>query len=135
MPLKLLLVPLPLNRRITPRLRKVHLHRLPKQLEILDLLDRLLRARHIAEHHKRLPLRLQVGLGHDVDDLAVFTQELGERLLEGVDLDGLFEVLDVDTRDKLGRYVGVCAMPRTSRLGGLGPPSCAVGYLGFFVDC
>jgi hypothetical protein len=58
MTLKLLLIPLPLNRSITPRLRKRKLHLLSKQLETLHLIDGLLRALYRIEYNKRLALGL-----------------------------------------------------------------------------
>lgn len=81
MTLKLILIPHPLDRRITPRLRKRKLHLLAKQLKALHLINRLLRAIYRVEHDERLSFRLQVGFRDNVDDGAVF----GEQFAEGFD--------------------------------------------------
>lgn len=101
MTLKLILVARPLHTRITPRLGKRQLHRLVEQLEALHLLNRLLRALHAVEHNERLALRLQVRLRDNVDDLAIFGEQLGQRFFELGDFDVLFEVADVDAGERL----------------------------------
>lgn len=98
MALKLLLAATPLHRRIAPGLRICQLHRLVEQLETLHLLDGRRRALDRVKHYEGLALCLEVGFGDNVNDGAVFGEQLGEGLDQLRGLDALFEVADVDAR-------------------------------------
>lgn len=81
MTLKLLIIAHPLHGSITPRPRKRQLHLLAKQLKALHLIDGLLRAVYAVEDDECLSLRLEIRLGNDLDDGAIFAEELVEGLL------------------------------------------------------
>jgi hypothetical protein len=121
MALKLILITAASNRSITPRLRKRQLHRFIEQLEALHLINRLLRRLHRVKDNECLALRLQVRLCDDVDDFAIFAEELAERLFELVDFDALFEIADVDPDLSVSGERCTCrsAMTRTLRLVGV----------------
>lgn len=95
MHLKLLGSPLAHNRCIAPRLCEIQHHGFPQQIETVYLLDGARGGFDVVKHNKRLPFRLQVLLGDDVDDLAIFGEDRAERLLQLVDLDSFFEVADL----------------------------------------
>jgi hypothetical protein len=114
--LKLIFIATPFYTCIAPGLRKRQLHRFIKQFETLYLIDGLLRALHTIKYYECLSFRLEVRLGYDVDDLAIFREEFIERLLELVDLDALFKIAYVQTRERLVTlYTCRSAMTRTSR--------------------
>lgn len=71
------------------------LHGLVEELEALDLLDGLERCLGLVEDDEGLPLRLQVGLGHDVDDVAVLGKHGRQRLLERVGFHALLQIAHV----------------------------------------
>ena len=92
MALKLLIVAEALHRSIAAGARERELHGPTEELEALDIVDGFLGGVDRVEDHKGLALRLEVRLGHNVDDLAIFGEELCQRLLELRDLDRLLEV-------------------------------------------
>jgi hypothetical protein len=96
MALKLILITASLHTRITSRLRKRQLHRLLKQLKPLYFIDRLLSALYRIKYNECLALGFQVRLCDDVDDFAIFAEELAECFFQLVDFDALFEVADVN---------------------------------------
>jgi hypothetical protein len=95
--LKLIRITRTLHTRIAPRLGKGQLHGFLEQLEPLHLIYGLLRALGRVEDDECLALGSQIRLCDDVDDLAIFAEELAERLLELLDLDALLEIADVDS--------------------------------------
>lgn len=107
MTLKLVVASAPLDMRIAARLRKRQLHGLLEQIEALDLVDGSLRRLDRVEDDEGLPFGFQVRLGHDVDDLAVLAEELGQGFLELLRLDALFEVADIDAARGLAGCVYV----------------------------
>ena len=82
MTLKLFLTATSLHTGITPCLRKCQLHRFFEKLETLHLIDRLLCALCRVEHNECLTLSFQIRLRDNVDDFAIFAEELSERLFE-----------------------------------------------------
>lgn len=100
MQLKVLLGAKPLHRGVAPRLGQGDLHGLAEQIEAVDFLCCLLRRLRGVEDDKCLAFRLQVGLGHNVDDIAKLGEELAESILQRVDLDALLEVPHVDAVTK-----------------------------------
>lgn len=81
---------------VAPGPRQRQVHGLLEQLEALDLVDGGLGGFRLVEDDKGLALGLEVGLGHDVDDVAVLGEDGAQGLLENVGLDALFEVAHVD---------------------------------------
>ena len=98
---ELLIVSRPLHCRITSRFGESQLHRLLKQLEPLHFINCLLGRLDAVKDYECLALRLQIGLGNNIDDFAILGEELCESFLQLVDLDTLLEVTDIHT----GRYV------------------------------
>lgn len=82
----------PLHRRVAPRPRQRDLHRLVEQVEAVRLVDGLARRVRAVVDDERLPLRLEVRLGHDVDDVAELGEDGAQGLLERPRLDALLEV-------------------------------------------
>lgn len=109
MNLQLIRAPLTKHRSIAPRLRVIDDHGFLKELEAIDLVDGAGGGVDAVEDDKRLPLRLQVRLRDDLDDRAVFREDLVEGFLELVDFDAFFEVADL-----------VAAWVSCDGLGGLG---------------
>lgn len=93
---KLFLVARLEDRGIAPGPRQRQVHGLLEQLEALDLVDSGLGGFRLVEDDKGLALGLEVGLGDDVDDVAVLGEDGAQGLLEDVGLDALFEVAHVD---------------------------------------
>ena len=86
-----------LDLRITLRPRVVKFHLLSKQLKVLHILDGLCRALRVVEHDERLAFALERALCDDVEDCAIFGEDLLQRFDELRDLDALFEVADLET--------------------------------------
>lgn len=108
MALELVVIARALDSRVTLSPRESYLHRFLKELEALNIIEGLLGTLDIGEYDECLALRLQVRLGHDVDDLAIFGEELAQSLDQLRDLDPLFEVAHVQSRAALARVrVGV----------------------------
>lgn len=63
---------LPADGGVASRLREVEEHRLLEELEALDLLDGALGGFYFVEDDESLALGLEVRLGDEVDDIAVF---------------------------------------------------------------
>lgn len=95
--LELLVVAGLLNRGVASGASEGELHGLVEEVEALDLLDGLQGGLRLFKDDEGLALGLQVGLGDDVDDGAVFGEDGVEGGLEGFGLDALFEVAHVDT--------------------------------------
>lgn len=83
------------NRRVTARLRIIQNHRLLKQVKAIDLLNSVRGGVHAVEDDERLALGLQVRLGDDLEDVAIFGEDLFEGFLELVDLYPFFEVANL----------------------------------------
>jgi hypothetical protein len=98
-PLPLVLVKhfcrLALDRLIAVRLRFGHLHSLAVHLETIHLLNRIQTGLLAIEYDKGLALALQAALRYNVEDRAVVLEDDSEGFLEGIDLDALFEVVDL----------------------------------------
>lgn len=77
MSLQFIISALAQDSRITLRLRIVQDHRLIEELETVHILNRASRGLHAIEDNERLPLRLQIPFGDNLNDIA----ELGEDLL------------------------------------------------------
>jgi len=102
---KLFLCALFFNTGIALCLCKVTAHLLVEQLEAIHLVNGILRRLDAVEDDKCLPLSLQTLFRYNVDYVAVFRKDFAQRLDQGLDLDALFEVLDVDAAD----VVSVCS--------------------------
>ena len=96
MNLKLLIPSFPQNRSVTPRLRIVQNHGLIEKVEAVDFIDRASGGFHVVEHNERLALGLQVGLRDDLDDVAIFREDLVQCDLQLVDFDSFFQVTNLD---------------------------------------
>lgn len=95
MALELLFVAGALHRGIAAGAGEGELHGSAEQLEALDVVDGFLGCVDGVEDDEGLALGLEVGLGYDVDDVAIFGEQLGQGLLELLDLDRLLEVAAV----------------------------------------
>ena len=96
MSIKLLLAPILQDGRIASSSGQRQVHRLLEQLEALDLLDGCLGGFGLLENDKSLALGLEVGLGDNIDDVAVLGEEGVQSFLESVRLDALLKVAHVD---------------------------------------
>jgi hypothetical protein len=76
--------------------RQGELHRLLEKLKALNLVDGCLCRLGLVEDDKGLALGLQVGLGHDVDHVAILGEDGAQGLLERLGLDALLQIPDVD---------------------------------------
>lgn len=95
MTLELLLVAEALDGSIAAGASKGELHGPAEEVEALDVVDGLLGGLDGVEDDEGLALGLEVGLGHDVDDLAILGEQLRQGLLELGDLDRLLQVAAV----------------------------------------
>lgn len=86
---------LPSDGGIAPRLGKVEQHRLLEELEPLNLLDGALGRFHLVEHDEGLALGLEVRLGDEIDDIAVFREYFRQRFFELVDFNPLLQVANL----------------------------------------
>lgn len=80
---------------VTPRLRIIQHHRLLKQLEPINLINRARRRVRTVKYDKRLSLCLQVAFRDDLDDVAIFRENLLQGFLELVDFDPFFQIADL----------------------------------------
>lgn len=85
---------------IRPGLGERQLHLLAEDLEALQFLDGLLRAALIVVDDEGLAFALQALLRDDVNDGAVFGEEVAEGGSQKGDLDTLVEVADVDSVER-----------------------------------
>jgi hypothetical protein len=69
----------------------------------LDFLDRGLCGVDVVEHNEGLAFCLEILLCYDLEDRAVFIEELGECFFQFIRLDALFEVLDLQKVREEGR--------------------------------
>lgn len=76
--------------------RQRNLHRLFEELEALNLVDGRLCRLGLVEDDKGLALSLEIGLGHDVNHVAILGKDGVQRLLERLGLDALLEITNVD---------------------------------------
>jgi hypothetical protein len=86
---------LSLDRLIAVRLRPRHLHGLAVHLEAIHLLNRIQTGFFAIEHDKGLALALQAALRYNIENRTVVFEDDSEGFLEGIDLDALFEVVDL----------------------------------------
>lgn len=84
------------NRGVAPRLRHGHDHGLLEQLEALEFLDGGLGRLGLVKDHKSLALGLEIGLGDNVNHIAVLGEDGVQGLLERIWLDALLEIAYVD---------------------------------------
>lgn len=94
---KLFLVASLSNRSVAPRLRQGHQHGLLKQLEALKFLDGGLGRLGLVKDHKGLALGLEIGLGDDINHIAVLGEDGAQGLLERLWLDALLEIAYIDS--------------------------------------
>ena len=76
------------------------LHRLVEELETVDVGDGGLGRLGGVENNKGLALGLEVGLGHDVNHVAIFRKDGAQGLLERFGLDALLQITDVNPVSK-----------------------------------
>lgn len=86
-----------LHRRVAPGPRQRDLHRLVEEIKPVGLLDGAARRVGVVVDYERLALRLEVRLGHDVDDVSELGEDGVQGLLQGLGLDALLDVADIDT--------------------------------------
>jgi hypothetical protein len=79
------------------------LHGAAEELEALDVIDSLLGALNRVKDYERLAFSLKIGLGHDVDNVAILGEEFRQGLGELWDLDRLLEVADIHARKLVKR--------------------------------
>lgn len=83
------------------------MHRLVKQFETLYFLDGPFGGCGIFKDHKGLAFCSEVFLRDEIDDVAIFGEYFSERFFKLIDLDSLFEVLDLLTWVRELNSVGV----------------------------
>ena len=105
MRLQLIRTALPENRRITPRLRVIQRHGFLEKLKPIDFLNGIRGRLDIIKHNERLSLGFEVGFRDDVDNRAVFREELCQGLLEFLDFDALLEIADLNRIRDLVRNI------------------------------
>ena len=76
------------------------MHGLVEELESLDVLDGTECRLGVLEDDERLALRLQVGLGDNINNLSIFGEDGMQRFLERLGLNALLEVANIDTGKK-----------------------------------
>ena len=81
---------------VTSSAGKGDVHGLVEQLETLDLLDSLDGRLGLLEDDESLPFGLQVGLGDDVDDVAVLGEDGSQGGFQNIGLDALFKIAHID---------------------------------------
>lgn len=86
---------LALHRLITMHHRTPHPHRLAVHFEPVHFLHRLERRLFAVKHNKRLALALQATLGNDVENRPVVLEYPREGLLQRLNLDAFFEIIDL----------------------------------------
>lgn len=96
MNLKLLIPSIPQHSSIASRFRIVQNHRFIKEVEAVDFVNRAGGGFHVVEHNERLALGLQIGLRDDLDNVAIFREDLVQSDLQLIDFDSLFQVADLD---------------------------------------
>jgi hypothetical protein len=98
-PLPLVLVEhvccLSLDRLVAVCFRLGYLQGLAIQLESSHLLDCLQCGLFAVKHNKRLALALQATFSNNVEYRAIVLKDFGESLLHGIDLNALFEIIDL----------------------------------------
>ena len=73
------------------------MHGLAENLEALDLLNRVGGRLCVLKDDKSLSFSLQVRLGDDLENISILGEDGGEGRFQGVNLDALLEVADVDS--------------------------------------
>lgn len=81
---------------VAPRARQSELHRFLKHLKALHLVDGGLGRLGVVEDDEGLAFGLEVGLCHDVDDVAVLGEDGTQSLFQHIGLDAFFKVPHVD---------------------------------------
>lgn len=94
--LEVFFVALTLDGSIAPSPREGHLHWLAKELKALRLIYGGGGGLGVLENDESLTLSLEVCLGDDVNNRAELGEDLAQGLAEGIDLDALLKVADVD---------------------------------------
>lgn len=95
--LEILLGPVSFDGGVGPGAGQGQVDGLVKDLKALNLFYSALGGGWVVKDDKGLALGLEVGLGNNVDDVAVLGKDCRQRLLEHVGFDALLEVADIDT--------------------------------------
>lgn len=93
--LQALLSFLSLHSLVRSRLCKVQAHLLPKKVEALEVVDRILRAVHVVVDDECLSFALQALLRDNLNNVAEVVEESVERVDQSRDLDVLIEVANL----------------------------------------
>ena len=93
--LKLFRHPVFMHRGVALRLGKVKSHRLLEKLKALNLLDSSLSCFSVIKHYESLTFCSQVFLGYNVDNGAIFGENLRKCLLQRLNFDAFLQVLDL----------------------------------------
>lgn len=93
--LELILVALGLDDGIAAGAGVIQLHGFVKQVEVLELLDGARSRLYRVKDDEGLALRLEVLGGADVEDGAIFLEDLAQCVLQRVELDALLQVFDL----------------------------------------
>lgn len=104
--LKLLFGRISLHDNIAFGLCELQVHRLIEQIESLNILDCLCCGSWIFEDYESLSFPLQTALGYDVEDGAIFAEDLAQVFNQIGDLDALFKIADLE----LSQLQSRCAM-------------------------
>jgi len=123
-----------LHRHVRPRLGKVEMHLLVEDVEPLQFIDRILRRVDRVVDNEGLPLRLDILLRDDVDDVAILGEDLAERLDQKWDFRALVEVADLARVVSGLNARGVCRV-QSSYVDPIGAVSCGSETLRLFVRC
>lgn len=85
------------------------MHLLAEHIKVLKLVDRTLRRIHRVVDDESLAFALQTLLRNDIDDVAIFGEDIAESFDEGWDLDLLVEVSDLFIRSVCATHPGLMA--------------------------
>ena len=106
--IKLFLIASQLDALVTPRARHGDSHGLPEELEALNLGDSLLGVLWLLEDNECLALALDIFLGDDIRDGTELGEDGSEGLGQRLELDALFQILDVDPMSRSAHIAGTC---------------------------
>lgn len=95
MSLQLIPAAFPHDRRIASRFGVVQHHGLLKELEAIDFVNGTGGGVDTVKDDESLALGFQVGFRDDLNDVAIFRENLLQGLLQIIDLDSFFEVSDL----------------------------------------
>ena len=83
--------------RIASRLCVIQKHGLVEYFKPLHFLDRTLCRLGIIEHYESLAFGFEICFRDQVNDIAVFREDLGKGLLHFVNLDALLQIFDINS--------------------------------------